>query len=369
MCYAVVNVLQTSTYRIIMNLIAYPAVRHLEFLACSNLFARMAILFVVLVFFSFAMTQQSVAGGTNVVVTGTEVVPADVLLAIRQLDQEVEFLRQYMGVPKVNVLGLRVSNSAPHEVYFQALTLFQKVNRLSFEITRERRKPPETPVRIHKPADVLVLVEASHQLLDLVMSEFGVVLEHIPVERTVTTQPAEVFLAILATNRQLNRLLRQHFESSDVYMQVTQAIGYGTRLLTPYLDATPIPDPPAFVPNKTPGDVYLRLLDCLVEVQKIYAIVTLPLLDIDATQIEIANITPSDVFDLSALLVARLDYLYQQLGQQLGLEKPPQKAFYPGRKYPSDVYRRAGILLNQLQQLAKLAASHGLSGLRHGVGR
>lgn len=281
---------------------------------------------------------------------------ADFMVEIQQLNQEIEPLRLYMGAPKANILDIKINNVAPHDVYFLAMTMFRKVNRLSFEITREHGRLPKTSSRVYKTEDVLALVQASHQLLDNIISEFGIVVEHKDFENAQTTPSVDIFRMILKTNRQLNLLLQQKFRPSDAYMQVTKAIGYATKLLTSYPDSIPIPETPPFVPNKSPGDVYFLLLTCLEELKKMNAVVHFPNLVIDASSIDRQNVTPSDVFDLTSLVVARLDYLYQRLA----VDDTTLEAYYPGHKYPSDVYQRAGILKNQLQQLVSLTLRTGL---------
>ena len=59
---------------------------------------------------------------------------------------------------------------------------------------------------------------------------------------------------------------------------------------------------------------------------------------------------PSDVYDISSLLVAELAFLHQQAGTL----DAPRPAYYPGRKFPSDVYQRAGQLKSQLDELQGL---------------
>lgn len=293
-------------------------------------------------------------------VPAAEIQPADVFMAVQQFNQEIEFLRAHMGIPKSNVLDIRVKNAAPHDVYFLASSLLKKVNRLSFELASTRSPPPKTSNKLHTPSDVLMLVETSHRGINAVVAELGVVVEHDPIERIDNTQPSDVFKAILTTNRQLNLLLKEPFESGDAYMQITQAIGYGGLFLTLYPEVIPIPSPPTYEPDKDLGDIYNRLLVCLQEIHTIYTLAALPNLEFDATQIDKANITPSDLFDLSALLVARLDQLYRWFD----LKEEPPEAYDPGPKHPSDLYRRAGILLQQLQHLVTLASAHGFPAFR-----
>lgn len=309
-----------------------------------------------IVAFSFFCGWAPVMAGPVDVVVKKVTTPADVLQAMRYLDQELEALRRYVGAAKSDVLEFHVGQVAPHDVYFQALTLYQKTHRLYFEITREQQKPPEIIARVRTPADVLTVVESAHQLLDNVINEFDFVVEHQAIEKQKNITPSHVFQTIQATNRQLNHIIERRFAPSDTYMQITRAMGYAVRLLISYPEATPLPNPPPYEPNKTSGDVFLSLLACLNEVNTIYQLASLPALTIDASRLESETINPSDVFDLAALVVARLDYLHYEMG----LQEVPPEAYYPGRKYPSDLYQRAAILLNQLQQFVRLIPKHGL---------
>lgn len=293
-----------------------------------------------------------------------EPVLADVLLAVRLLGQELEPLRQHMGAPRVDGLDLRIGKAASHDLYFLAQSLFSKTSRLHFEITRQRREPPAVSGRDYRPADILALIDVSHQLLDEMVAGFGIVLEHTGVERVDAARSPDVFQAVLALNRQLKGLLRKRFEPSDVYMHASRAIGYAALLLADYPDATPIPDPPPFEPKKSPGDVFFRVLESLDLLQRIYVAAALPEFTIDAAGVDRDAVVPGDVADLTSLLLARLDYLHHRLG----LTDEPPASYFPGRKYPSDVFQRLGIVLDQLRQIDQIATNHGLSWIKGGRG-
>ena len=70
-------------------------------------------------------------------------------------------------------------------------------------------------------------------------------------------------------------------------------------------------------------------------------------LRIDETQIQQAE--PSDVYDVASLIVAELAYLHSKLTDA----KSPREVYYVGRKFPSHVYQRAGILDRQLIELQR----------------
>ena len=65
------------------------------------------------------------------------IAPPDVHAMLMLLHQELELVRYEMGKPRRLEGMARIAGVAPREVYFQALTLFRKANRLSFEHTRE----------------------------------------------------------------------------------------------------------------------------------------------------------------------------------------------------------------------------------------
>jgi hypothetical protein len=61
-------------------------------------------------------------------------------------------------------------------------------------------------------------------------------------------------------------------------------------------------------------------------------------------------VTASDVYDLAALVVSELTYLDRVLSDN----PSKRKARYPGRKVPSDVFQRAGVLRMQLEEVNAL---------------
>jgi len=280
------------------------------------------------------------------------VVPANVFNAVQELNQDIETLRRHMGADRAALMDIHVSRAAPQDVYFQALTMLNKANRLSFEITRQQSLPPSIPQKKIFPSHVIILVENAHEVLKNILENFKIHQIHSKRKLDFSKTPSDVFKLIMLTNRQLNLLLERRFSPSDVYLRTMLAIGYSARLLSHYTSSLRIPKAPHFESNKTPIDVYLRFLNCLDIISQIYHNVGFKALDINTDNINHNAITPSDVFDIASLVVARLDFLHKNIG----LNKKPREVFYPGRKYPSDVYQYVGILEKQLKQI-KLAVA------------
>jgi hypothetical protein len=278
------------------------------------------------------------------------ITPADVFLEIETFRQDLELLRQAMGVRKASDLDLGICSEAFHDVYFQASTLFEKTNRLAFEITRVRESPPPTPVGAIQSSDILLLLHSAQQLLRRIMVALQVTEKPIPVTVNPATTCTEVFKRILTVNRQLDLLLERHFSPSDVYMEVTLAVAYASRLLANFPESNRIPEEPAFEPGKEPADVYRRLITCLGIISRIFDMLSLQDEKAKAEAVDVGAMTPDEVFLVASLVVSQLDFLHRHLG----IAKMPREIFYPGRRFPAQVYQRAGLLEAQLEQLEGL---------------
>ncbi len=302
--------------------------------------------FHLLFLFIFSSNLQA----TPTKVNGSDTTPPEVLVAVLQVGDQIKTLRKYMGRPKITPLSVTVSNASPFDVYFQARTLFTKANRLLFEIKRESLDTPVTPKTNIRPKDVLFLVRKSAGILQSIADFLGVELKIKKRAVNNSKTPSDVFMAITTLNRQLNQLLTRRFSPSDVFEEITLAIGYSEILLNRYANAEPIPSPPAFIAFKTPSDVYFRLEKCTNIISTIYHRAQLPTLTFQGKQAQPGVISPSDVYDIASLIVSRLAYLHRAEAT----DRQPMEPFYPGLKFPAHVFQQAGILEKQLVQLARL---------------
>ncbi len=291
------------------------------------------------------------SGGATAVPEAT-ITARDVLARTTVILDDIEAIRVDMGKPKERrPLGI-AHGMAPHEAYFQALTLYLKADRLALELTGSTGMLPP----MAKPLEVQVrhvgdVVAAAHQRLLTVKRELGLTTdgssETINPQATLT----EVGYAIVRANRQLNLLLERRFTPSDAYQQVTVAIGYADALLSRFPRGSPVPTAPPFERGKTPGDVFDRLLKCYQRLQAVAKLSNIEVLHFDSIATSPADVLPSDVYDLATLLVSDLAYFHAH-----GSVHPqPAPVPYHGRKFPSHVYQQAGILDAQLTLLESLA--------------
>ena len=195
--------------------------------------------------------------------------------------------------------------------------------------------------------------DAVDQALQHVLSvkaKLGLTSKIVPIKRDPDKTPSDVLRSIVQANRQVNLLLERRFSPSDAFQQVTVAMGYCEKLLERFPKAETMPRAPSFKPNKQPGDVYGRLLKASDTIHAIIQASGLQSLELKhPKQALIEGVAPSDVYDIASLLVSELAYLHSQLPDPA----PPRTVYFPGRKFPSDVYQRAGILERQLAELGR----------------
>jgi hypothetical protein len=277
------------------------------------------------------------------------ITPAHVYQRVDFLRREIELIRLEMGIPKASPPPIEIEGAEPREVYFQALTIFRKSDRLAFEHTRERVEEPVEPRGSIQPAGVREVVNAALGRIGAVKESLAITeqSEMSPLERGI--DPSQVLNSILGANRELNQLLDRPFAPSDVYRQLTVAIAHAARLLdSPSAVSTP-PPPPPFERRKRPSDVYRRMVECFHEIREIGKKSGVPMLTFKVNDQQIEDVAPSDVYDIASLLVSELAHLHRQLPGAA----PSRKVYNPGRKLPSHVYQRMGILCSQMEALQR----------------
>ncbi len=298
---------------------------------------------------STVMSPSPVSGRA---VSPETILPADALARVQWFREELEAIRLEMGKPKDRRDTRLATDALPHEVYFQAVTLFIKADRLALELTGSTGlRPRPVPSSAIRPYHTWVLVAAALDRLVTIKNELGIPETVSENAHPPTTNPTEVGRAIVQANRQLNLMLQRRFSSSDVFQQILWGIQYAKALLAQFPAATPSAISPPFARGKQPSEVFLRLVQCFKHVEVIARLSGTAVLHLDAKAAKRAvddfTIQPSDVYDLATLLVSDLTFLHGTLKDVSPIPSVP----FPGRKFPSHVYQQAGVLLDHLRAL------------------
>lgn len=278
-----------------------------------------------------------------------QIEPADVFRILGQLDAEVERLRFDLGAPQHLAPSFTVADAAPREVFYQALSLLEKADELSFEQTGELGRPVVIPDRELTPGDVHAVVAGALDRILAVATHWDIAKPIAAPDRDSSKRPADVYNAILRLNGQLNLLLDQSLAPTDVYGQVETAIGYAALLLERFAGATSLPPSPPLVRGMRPADVHQRLTACLEPIREVATRLGTSTLRLESMDLSPEVVKPSDVYDVATLLVSQLSYLNKATGNGRELERER----YSERKRPSDVYRRADVLRQQLDALVR----------------
>ncbi|MFT5121704.1 MAG: hypothetical protein ACI9TH_000465 [Kiritimatiellia bacterium] len=272
--------------------------------------------------------------------------------SLARIAGELELIRLEMGCPLATPLGISIHGAHLHNVYFHAQALLEKSNRLTFEQTFTKSQLPSvTPVK-------KIVIDDVQALLDRVEKQLGgikrvLVVSEAPLSTGAGSKvdASELLLTILGINKQINLLLERRYAPRDVYQKATLSVHYMARILDRFPDTRHIPEEPASERRKTPTDVFLRLHHChelLVGICQT-ANLAIPELELTAPSDERS---PSDVYDLAVLVVTDLAYLHTVMGDL----DPPVRVLDPGRKFPSHVFQRVGLLEKQIGLLADNAA-------------
>lgn len=302
----------------------------------------------------FCLAQSADPGGDSKPHPEQAIAPPDVFVQVALMRSELELIRREMGKPKHDRPEIGVAGAAPHEVYFQALTMFRKSERLCFEQTREVAAAPVRPSGAIRPSDVYQMVRAALERVEKVKEALAITEVSGAEARDETKTPTDVFRAVVQANHTLNGLLEKQFSPSDVYQQVTLGVGYAARLLERFPGAERIPPQPAWERRKRPTDVIDRMAVCLDLLHDIAETSGLSIAELEMDETSSVSVQPGEVYDVASLLVADLAFLHSQLKES----RPPRDVFHPGRKLPSHVFQRVGILEAQLTQLREFAAAN-----------
>ncbi len=279
-------------------------------------------------------------------VAARDLVPADVLARIRLLSAELDLLRAELGAPAMEAPTVVVTGAIPRDVWIQAKALFRNADELAYEWTGARHKPPRLADTAEVvPTDVWRMVDAALASVLAVKSHHGIT-ERIEEEPEADEAlPSGVYAAVWGLNRRLEPLLERGVTAADVYQQVTLAVHYGGALLALFPDTTRFPADPPLERRRSMRDVHLDLLSALGQLRA-----STERSGMQAKRIRFENmqrIGADEAYDLAGQVVAELSVL-------LARAKPGMRvplAYPPGRKTPSQVRQRIGVLMRQLEQL------------------
>ena len=276
--------------------------------------------------------------------------PAHVYARLHLVLSELELLRRALGRGRDERPAPKVTGAQPREVYFAALALAQRAERLAAEhgagagaLPAAAAVPQLTPGHVHGVVDVVV------DRLAQVRGRLGVPGAGVEPAVEPARRPSDCMSAAIAASRQLDRLLERPTSPSDVDRTLGVIAGVVAGLCAHAgVDA---PALPAFEPDHRPGDVLARLGTSLSLAREIAVAAGHTAVELGA---EPADAVPGDCFDTAAVLLGVVSFLHAAI-PSLGVPLPLLPCD-PGRRLPSHCFQRAGQIERGLRAVAAAVA-------------
>ena len=287
------------------------------------------------------------AGPASIAQTVTN---TDVYNLASQVAEEIEYIREVMGRPFDDSPRLPVGDVSQLQVYYQAQTLFRKANQLAQEYAgTPRAGAPPVPDAEVRAGDSYAAVISAQEQVRQVSRALGIETEAQIQERT-TASTTGVFLTILDANRQLNLLINEPILPGDVFDQVTLAVLYSASLLAHQGAENLVPEAEPFDGYKRPSDVYALLLNNTDLMSGVAEAAGISVLTLSSRRNIPDDVEPGHVYDIARILVAGLALVANAMDAEdvfPDLERPELI-------FPTQVYARATVLQQQLEQIEAL---------------
>ncbi len=285
-----------------------------------------------------------------------ETKPSNVLTQLNALTTRVEKLSLYMGLDPKSCLHFTVSNASPREVYFQSKRLQEKVYQLYEEITQKPLMIPKATIpelTTITPSNVFTIVKDTDDKIIQILLFIKI---DAPVSNKLassTTKPSDVYNHLLQANQIIDQLLEKRTLASDVYQTATLSIYYAGKILsTMGIDPlfTKVDQP---VINKTASAVFNLQLEILSKIQKIGKKLNIDMLTLTKSQCA-KEININSIQTLAYIILSEISYLAEQKNIRMLLSK----SYYPGKQYPSSIFKQNTLLLKQIDKMLDYTNKH-----------
>ncbi len=272
-----------------------------------------------------------------------EIKPGHVFARAELIQKEVDLIRLEMGKPEPVFLKINIANAQPRDVYYQALTLYKKADRLCFDHTGDTGPiPPQMEEGEISPGDNFEILNGAMSRIRCVSVKWDIPESVIEYKLDINKTPSDVYGKILEINRQLNSLLDTPYSPSVVYRRMNETNEAVKRIISRNNSDMEFPSLPEFERRKKPSDVYFQTLKCLNILRRISHFLKIQHLDFKVAKSTV-KVEPGDVYDLVSLVLSGVNQIRKTLDPE-SFESIQKKVPFPSRKFPSHVYQKAVYL-------------------------
>ncbi|MEM7676228.1 MAG: hypothetical protein AAF449_09520 [Myxococcota bacterium] len=273
------------------------------------------------------------------------------LARVKLVQNHLEDIRVYMGVPSPPAPLIHVSEAQSREAFIQAANAFRRVQQLGFELLRIPQERIKKPDKNPEAVDILFIVnEALFRILQIKQS-LRIELAVPEQLETSKTTPSDVFNAIVELGGLINSLLEKKTTPAVAFSATSLAL-HIARDIHAAKTSRFLPPPTEFVPSKRSKDAFIVMSDCLVLTRKLASKVGMEMLEFEIIESS-RTVTADDVSELAALLITELVFLHEHL-----LDKESIAPFVlSSRKFPAHTFQRGKDLQRVLTSLIEATSS------------
>lgn len=284
-----------------------------------------------------------------------EVTPQTVLTKLNQISPGFKLIAQHMGISPRSCNQYYAVEASPREVFFQAIRLKFKINALLSEVIERPilaegiEESLETNLN---PAEVLNVVNDIDSTLQKILKHLDIKYTPNSFKAPNKTVPSDVYNQLLTDNTLLNQLVEKKTLPKDVFRVSTLSLYYAGEILASMNVSPPDLTLKREYKNKTPKDVFELQLEIISNIQNLSKHLNIKMLSL-IKQNCTEKITPNDVEELAYIVLSELFYI----AKHQGISVSGIKSYFPGKKYPSDVFQRNTVLLHEIKMIIKKISS------------
>ena len=277
------------------------------------------------------------------------VTPSHVFQKSENVLLEIELLREVIGVTDVPVEPEPQTGKTPIHVYSKGLEVLEKVSRAERKLGMVPAEVGEIPLKNIKPADVIQLVESILLELRNIKRQLVISDKIEEAEFVGAKTPSHVYENLWFASYMLDGLTGP-ITPNYVYRSIQYLLDE-MNLIAAKVGATLKLEPEKIKGRKRVKNVAQQGLLALYKMTNLQR-----RLNMDAAgvpNITLSRITPSDVYDITNMLMAETVRIKVHLGIQLPRGEHP----VPSRKKPNDVFGMMQLVVKNMDTLIKAVAA------------
>lgn len=295
----------------------------------------------------YAIGLQTILSMPLAVAEEQEITPSHVFQKTEDVLAEIELLREVIGITDVPVEPEPQSGKTPIHAYGKGLEVLEKVSRAERKLGMVPAEVGEIPLKEVKPADVFQLVES-------ILLELRNIKRQLVISGTITEAefagaktPSHVYENLWYASYMLDGLAGE-ITPDYVYRNIQYLLDE-MNLIAAKTGAILKLEPDAIKGRQRVKNVAQQGLLALYKMTNFQRRLNMNAAGVP--NITLSRITPSDVYDITNMLMAEMVRIKVHLGIQLPRGEYP----VPSRKSPNDVFGMMQLVVQNMDTLIKAA--------------